>query len=640
MIDGKLKVPDAFETRLYVNTGTAGGGGNTGVWELGLRQMTSANISVLYEPRREEAVGLGFYSFYRASTSVSSQYLGASEIGIRATAHYHGYEPRQEELRTESVLVDFGRDPLRILEQWVDTSVKTVHPNFNHDARTGTFNTWFVYGDAVSESQLLQQAKLLRDSFFPQYGITLASTGEWQAQRPQYGDTGGRFGFGEDQVNPKLYPHGVKWLIDQLHELGLQADFGANYAYASLRGTMAQTNAPWLIQEDLSCTTCGYPIDFTHPGAQEWLFNLAKRTREYAAAEWWTDFDVSPNLGKLHDPTKIMGFEDIREGLRVTREAVGPNVLIHKYCCGPYFTYLGLVDRARVGDDAHPLGDFEGLKAMARQLAGNYMLHQHFWISDPDPVFVGGRNYVYNPGTGPIREDPSFLGEIHMRLLYQLASGGFLTIGENLEDLDAERRRLLTLVLPIYGQAARPLDLFLHTTPEVYDLPVKTSWDQWHVVMLQNWNTYDKEYNLSFSELGLEEGRQYALFRFWDQRFLGEFRSSVSLKVGAQTGEAFLVRELPAHPWVLATDMHLTQGGVELRDVQYDASTGVLSGVVERHPGAEGHVVVYVPTGYKTLSASSEYREESHPAEGKVVYLQLKLAQKAAPWSLTFGQLQ
>ena len=59
-------------------------------------------------------MGLGFYSSDRASTSVASQYLSASEIGIRATAHYHGNRPRQDELRTESVLVDFGRDPLRI----------------------------------------------------------------------------------------------------------------------------------------------------------------------------------------------------------------------------------------------------------------------------------------------------------------------------------------------------------------------------------------------------------------------------------------------------------------------------------------------------------------------------------------------
>jgi hypothetical protein len=86
--------------------------------------------------------------------------------------------------------------------------------------------------------------------------------------------------------------------------------------------------------------------------------------------------------------------------------------------------------------------------------------------------------------------------------------------------------------------------------------------------------------------------------------------------------------------------MHLTQGGVELRDVQYNRSTGSLSGIAERHPGAEGHVVVYVPGGYKILSASGEYREGSHPAEGKIVYLQLNFAKKTVPWSVIFGQAQ
>lgn len=86
---------------------------------------------------------------------------------------------------------------------------------------------------------------------------------------------------------------------------------------------------------------------------------------------------------------------------------------------------------------------------------------------------------------------------------YQLSSGGFVTIGENLEDMDAERMRLLTLVLPPYGQTARPLDLFPHPTPEIYDLKTSTGWDQWHVLMLQNWNDEEKAYQIRFSDLGL-----------------------------------------------------------------------------------------------------------------------------------------
>ena len=90
------------------------------------------------------------------------------------------------------------------------------------------------------------------------------------------------------------------------------------------------------------------------------------------------------------------------QGIEAIRRGVGPHVLIHPFCCGPYFSYLGLVDRVRVGDDAHALGDFEALKAMARQLSANFMLHQRFWINDSDPVFVGGRNMVHNAGAGPL----------------------------------------------------------------------------------------------------------------------------------------------------------------------------------------------------------------------------------------------
>ena len=121
-----------------------------------------------------------------------------------------------------------------------------------------------------------------------------------------------------------------------------------------------------------------------------------------------------------------------------------------------------------------------------------------------------------------------------MRLQYHVSTGGFPTLGENMEDLDAERMRLLTLVLPSYGQAARPLDLFLHTAPEIYDLKVKTDWEQWHVLMLQNWDEWDKTYLIRFTELGLDEKKGYLVFRFWDQMFLGEFRGGVDLKVRMQ----------------------------------------------------------------------------------------------------------
>ena len=279
VLRGNLRVPDAFKTRLYVASGTAGG--DSGVWELGMRRWDSKVLSVYYEPSIREALGLSFYSFYRASTSVVSQYLGADEIGVDAAAHYYDYRPQDADLRTESLLINFGRDPLRMLDDWASNVVKVVHPKFNHDTRTGWNNAWFAYGNQTSESNLLRQAKLIRDSALFEYGVTIADTGEWQLQRNGPGDEGDALGFGEDQEDRQLYPHGVKWLSDQIHALGLATLFGANYAYAASESSLVKKNVPWIIREDRSRLGFGFPIDFTDPGAQTWLHNLAQRGEEF-----------------------------------------------------------------------------------------------------------------------------------------------------------------------------------------------------------------------------------------------------------------------------------------------------------------------------------------------------------------------
>ena len=634
VVEGKVRVSSAFKTRVYFNNGSAGG--DSGVWDMGVRAWSSANLSAWYEPNLERALCAGFYSFYRASSSVDSQYLAPGMIGISAVAHYHGYKPQGGELRSESLLLDFGQDPVGMLEEWADAAVKVVHPHFIADTRTSLDSTWYVYGDKITEADTLDQARLLKNSILYGYGVKMFGLGEWQLQRFEPGDLADHFGFGEDQVDRKVLPHGLKWLSEQLEDLGFDVAFGANYAYAAPESTIAKRKVPWIMWNDLSRPDFGYPIDYTHPDAQKWLYDIAHQTTDYKAVVWWDDFDGGPQRGPLHDPTKIMGFEDIREGLKTIRRAVGPDVSMDHFCCGPYFTYVGLADRVRVGRDTAALGDFEGFKAMAQQLSSNFMLHQRFWINDPDPVYLGGRDSVHDPGTGPLPPDRANLAEVRMRLQNEVASGSYISLGENLADWDAERLHLLTLVLPSYGQAAKPIDLFLDTPAEVYDLNVKTSWDSWHVVMLQNWNASGKSYDIRFAKLGLDSSKGYLVYRFWDQTFLGEYHDQVTLWAGGRDGETYLIREVPSHPWVLSTDMHLTQGGVELPEVKWEEEEKQLHGIAARHPGAEGNLVVYVPNGYKVKHASGAYQEEQQPSGADIVHLKLVFHDSTTPWSLTF----
>jgi hypothetical protein len=636
LVQASVRAQDAFKTRIYVNSGTAGG--DTGVWELGMRRWQSSNLSVLLDPLLHEALGLGFYSFYRANASVNSQYLGPDEIGVDAVIDYHGYRPR-EELKTESLLLNFGPNPLGMLEDWADAAVKIVQPKFLHDTRTSFINTWYAIGNKATEQYGLDQARILRNSILYHYGVTFVELGEWQKQRYEPGDGGDELGFGETEEDQGLFPHGVAWLCNQYHALGFGCSYGTNYAYAGLQTSTAKQNPPWLMKEDLSRLNFGYAIDFTHPAAQKWLYDLYHRAVAMDAKWVWSDFDGGPTRGKLYDPSKIMGFEDIRDGLKSIRNTVGPDTFIHRFCCGPYFPQIGLADRVRTGSDMVGIGDWEGLKERVRQLAGTYMLHQRFWINDPDPIFVGGREYVHNYGAGPIRPDPSIADEVRMRLQFHASTGSFMSLGENLEDYTPEKIHLLTLVLPSYGQAARPLDLFENNTPEIYDLTVVRDWERWHVLMLQNWNNWDKTYDLRFSDLNLDPSRRYWVFSFWDQSFLGEFREGVNLRVCARHGESFCIREARSAPWVLGTDLHLTLGGVDLEDVRYDESSARLTGVARRHAGAEGHVVVFVPPGYKVRTASGAYKVDSQPSRAGAVHLELKFAVETVPWALTFEKL-
>lgn len=70
------------------------------------------------------------------------------------------------------------------------------------------------------------------------------------------------------------------------------------------------------------------------------------------------------------------------------------------------------------------------------------------------------------------------------------------------------------------------------------------------------------------------------------------------------TNQTFLFKPLPDHPWVLSTDMHYTQGAMDLSEVRHDAAAGRLSETARRRPGGRGTGMVFVPAGFQAAGAS------------------------------------
>jgi hypothetical protein len=96
-----------------------------------------------------------------------------------------------------------------------------------------------------------------------------------------------------------------------------------------------------------------------------------------------------------------------------------------------------------------------------------------------------------------------------------------------------------------------------------------------------------------------------------------------------------MVREVPAHPMVLSTDMHYTQGGVDLADVRYDAKTRTLRGTARRQKGSRGSIMIYVPDGFAAR------RARGLKAKGRnLVVLPLVFRGAEEKWSVKFERLK
>jgi hypothetical protein len=157
----------------------------------------------------------------------------------------------------------------------------------------------------------------------------------------------------------------------------------------------------------------------------------------------------------------------------------------------------------------------------------------------------------------------------------------------------------LTKVLPTYGEAARPLDLFDKDRPELFALHVQKDFSAWWLVGYFNWDEEaEVRREFALSRLGLDISTPYLVYDFWEQRLLAETSSAVRLHFAPASVRLLAIHARRGVPQVLGTDRHYTQGAVELLQVGWDTTRGVLSGTGLGAPGLSWTMTIYVPTGF------------------------------------------
>jgi len=81
-----------------------------------------------------------------------------------------------------------------------------------------------------------------------------------------------------------------------------------------------------------------------------------------------------------------------------------------------------------------------------------------------------------------------------------------------------------------------------------------------------------RHFAVRFDKLGLDRNRDYLLFDFWNQKFLGKVHGEYSADLPAHACQVLSLRPAQDHPQLIGTDRHITMGAVELKDEKWDAT--------------------------------------------------------------------
>jgi hypothetical protein len=187
------------------------------------------------------------------------------------------------------------------------------------------------------------------------------------------------------------------------------------------------------------------------------------------------------------------------------------------------------------------------------------------WDNDGKELILGKDTNVYDI----IRNNDKLLGMQRPQVDF-MALGAFSAIAI------AENQRLQALADKPAGLQLIPVTIYLTPPPP-------------------------RHFSVQFDKVGLERSRDYLLFDFWNQKFLGKVQGQYSVELSPHACQVLSLRPAEGHPQLVGTDRHITMGAVELKDEKWDAARKQLRIKVE--------LVENYPTTLTIYNAGRDFRQ-------------------------------
>ncbi len=355
-------------------------------------------------------------------------------------------------------------------------------------------------------------------------------------------------------------------------------------------------------------------LDPTHPAAEEFIRKMIRHFKSFGVKYFKTDFLGS--LGRTdgatpHDRKVVKGAQVYRHAVKLILSELDPDDYLYTCSClslqsiGLASTTMSACDIANTGFDEEikKEGKRDKLDFFARQLSttmSRWYLNEKLLIMNPDSIHIA---------------PPATLEEARIRVSFVGISGGQVFLGDKFDQATPELRKLVRTALPPYGKAARPVGIFGHPAPDKFPEVYHLHTDEREIFAVYNFNETDT-IRVDLAKAGLAPEKEYELWDFYNEQYLGRVSGSFEALVPFPAVRIYALTPATDHPVILSTSFHITQGAVELSDVQY--KNGIFSGFLTRPAGDKGRIFAF------------------NPGTGKVSRLELTGAGKSQKWEIHF----
>jgi hypothetical protein len=259
---------------------------------------------------------------------------------------------------------------------------------------------------------------------------------------------------------------------------------------------------------------------------------------------------------------KVAAFRNV---VTTVRKAIGKESFLLA-CWGIRPELTGLVDGCRIGNDGF---SYAGL---AQYNSYNNVI----WRNDPDHIeLTASEAYRSCTATSlsgslfmltdkPEKYEDSFFVEAARRAIPVL----FTTPGQ-VYDVDPSRSLGIEKAnLEMSGSGARSFDASTTTTTGLFLQEISRPFEDWIIIGRLD----ERDGIIPMKDLGLDNKAEYLVFEFWTKTFLGIHTGSfVPGKIdGKYNCQVFCFRKKLSYPQLLATNRHITCGGLEVKELRWE----------------------------------------------------------------------